>query len=767
MNQQNTRITSSQKLIYFFSIGGALMGVVFVCVILGVDLYSNDLAFSFQNLIVIHKLHPVLGLIEIVPIPLFIISYFIGAYLSKNAEILKQSIELERHKSKKIFNFIEKLRIGQINAEFEVVEKGDELGKSLVNLRDELKRSKEEESSRKQEDSQRHWITEGLAKFGAILRENINNLDQLAYQIISNLVKYIDAQQAGFFILDDSDKNNKYFELISFFAYGRKKFADKRIVWGEGMIGACAIEMQTIFLTEVTEKYVEITSGLGKANPRCLVIVPLKFNDVVYGVLEIASFKVYESYEIDFIEKVAESIASTISNVKINLRTAQLLKESQGQAVILARQEEEMRRNMEELKDTQIEAAKQSEQFISFTNSVNHTMIRAEYTVDGTLLYANTKFLQKLGYTANSEVEGKHISMFINKKDREWFEQLWKGLAAGGKHFEGDMKHVTKQGIDVWTMATYVSVRDHRGMPEKILFLGIDTTEAKRQSLDYKGQIDALNRSTLKAEYLPDGNILEYNKKFQDLLGFSMEELQDKLLFDFIPADEVDEFKVVWENVLNGVPYEGRMRRFTKTNEERWLHGTYTVVHDMYSEVAKIVYIATDITEQKRIEIKNKEQTEILKFQEEKLQQSKVELSRKLKETREEMKQQFREIETVKMLNEKTLEGMLDAVISINEGNKIEFFNKAAEELWGLQRDDVLGKPIDTILAAEYMNQNDNFMGNFFKSGDNTPLGSRNEVYIIDKFGEKVSVLVTLSEARIGNRFSLTAFVQKIEVELF
>ena len=72
----------------------------------------------------------------------------------------------------------------------------------------------------------------------------------------------------------------------------------------------------------------------------------------------------------------------------------------------MVHQEEEMRKNMDALKHTQIEAARQSEQFISFTNSVNHTMIRAEYTVDGFLTYANQKFLTKLGYTSSSEIEG-------------------------------------------------------------------------------------------------------------------------------------------------------------------------------------------------------------------------------------------------------------------------------------------------------------------------------------------------------------------------
>lgn len=758
--------TLFKRNIIAFVVIGIIIGLVVYILAVFYSLFINSEPATFQGLVNIYKKSDLLWGISIIPFVFLGFSIYIGRnVLAQNKEV-KEQIDKEVQKSERIFQFVEKLRKGQTDTDFKLIDEYDNLGKALVNLRDELKRSKEEEDARKTEEEQRHWITEGLAKFGAILRENINDLEMLSYEITSNLVRYIDAQQAGFFILQDNN-GKKHFEMTASYAYGRKKFPDKIIEWGEGLVGACALEQKTIFIKETTENYVEITSGLGKANPRSLVIVPLKINDEVHGVIEIASFINYKEYQINFIERVAESIASTLSNVKINLRTAQLLKESQEQAEIMAKQEEEMMKNMEELKQTQIEAAKQSEQFISFTNSVNHTMIRAEYSVDGKLLYANTKFLSKLGYTSSDEINGKHISMFINEKDRPWFNDLWENLAKGGKHFEGDMKHVTKQGTDVWTMATYVSVRDHERKPQKILFLGIDVTESKKQSLDYKGQIDALNRSTLKAEYKPDGTIIEYNKKFLDTLNYEMEELKNKSIFDYIIVDEIDEFKIVWQNIITGVPFEGRHKRISKTGEERWFQGTYTVVHDMYGEPAKIVYIGTEITEQIRIELKNKEQTEVLKEQEQKLQQSKIELSKKLKETREEMKLQFREIETVKMLNEKTLEGMLDSIVSINQDDEIQFFNRAAEELWGLQREEVIGKNINILLPEEHKKMGENYLGNYFKFGDQTLKGKRTEVFIVDKFEQKVNVLLTLSEARIGSRYSLTAFIQRIEVELF
>ena len=191
------------------------------------------------------------------------------------------------------------------------------------------------------------------------------------------------------------------------------------------------------------------------------------------------------------------------------------------------------------------------------------------------------------------------------------------------------------------------------------------------------------------------------------------------------------------------------------------------MVHDMYGEPAKIVFIGNDITDQIRIEEKNREYMATLREQEQKLQQSQVELSKKLKEAREEVKSQFIEVEIVKNLSDKTLEGLLDAVVTINQDNKITLFNRAAEELWGISRNNVLQHDISELLPTDNIAAEDNYLGNFFRAGDKTLVGKRTEVFIIDKQGESINVLVTLASATRGERTTLTAFIQKIEVELF
>ena len=368
---------------------------------------------------------------------------------------------------------------GELSSDFDLLSEEDVLGKSLIEMRTSLIKADEEDEKRKIEDEKRRWANEGLAKFADILRQNNDNLENLASEIIINLVNYLKANQGGLFILNDEDKENVHFELLSAFAYDRKKFMKKKILIGEGLIGTCAIEKKTVFMTNVPQDYLEITSGLGGANPNSLLIVPLKLENDVLGVLEIASFNLFEKHEIEFVEKLAESTASTLSSVRINLRTNELLEGSQQQAEEMAAQEEEMRQNMEELQATQEESTRKTIEMEGFVEALNSSSFVIEYDIDGIIQKINDNYLVLLGIT-REDVVGTHHSGSVKFTDQQKaeYDKLWRKLKNGEIAKETTTVAVNKK--EFIFSETYTPIRNTEGEVYKVLKISNNITDFQK-----------------------------------------------------------------------------------------------------------------------------------------------------------------------------------------------------------------------------------------------------------------------------------------------
>lgn len=241
-------------------------------------------------------------------------------------------------------------------------EKNKVLESSSVELQENLKKLEVAQI----EEQKRNWATEGIAKISDIIRTN-RNASEMYDKIIAELVKYVKANQGGLYIVDENEqeKSQSTIKLSSCYAYSRKKFVDHECRPGQGLLGQAYLEKDYIFLTEIPDDYVRITSGLGDATPTSLLIMPLKVNEVVEGLIEIAAFHKFEPHEIKFIEKLGENIASFIQSNRINERTNRLLEETLHQAEEMRAQEEEFRQNMEELAATQEEMHRKESEYLN------------------------------------------------------------------------------------------------------------------------------------------------------------------------------------------------------------------------------------------------------------------------------------------------------------------------------------------------------------------------------------------------------------------
>lgn len=376
----------------------------------------------------------------------------------------------------KTTEFAKEIGKGNLKSEYQSLGKNDMLGKALLEMQKSLVYAKNQEEQRRNEDEKHTWATKGLAMFAETLRQNNDNLEELSYQVISNLVKYSNCNLGGLFLKNEDNKSDVYLELKSCYAYDKRKFFEKRIEINEGLVGRCAQEAETIYLTEIPEGYISIASGLGEKSPTCLILVPLKLNDEVFGVIEMASLEIIEKHVVDFVEKLGETIAATLSNVKINIRTVQLLEASRQQSEELAAQEEEMRQNMEELQATQEEAARKTGEMESLINALNASSYVVEYSLDGRIISVNDAFVAILNRPREAVIGEHHSSdLVLDAKQKKDYDKFWNDLRRGVIKKETTKLKVNNENYTF--LETYTPIYDENRKIYKILKIAHNITD--------------------------------------------------------------------------------------------------------------------------------------------------------------------------------------------------------------------------------------------------------------------------------------------------
>jgi PAS domain S-box-containing protein len=722
---------------------------------------SKEADFSFNGIIWLFENSPVIWILIIFSLIFPISVFWITRKLTIKLEDKQNIIDMEKDRIDQVNDFTQQLIHGNLSVEFKLSGENDTLGETLINLRNTLKTNEEHDEKLRKDEEQRNWIAEGSAHFSQTLRNYIHEPEQLSFHVIKDLTKYINAIQGGFYVLDDNDPYNRFFNLSAFFAYDRHKFADQKIKWGDGLIGTCALEKKTIHLKNIPEEYITVTSGLGEAHPDSLIVVPMMYEEEIYGVLEFASFSKFDEGHIELIEKTAESIGATLSAVKTNLRTAKLLEESKAQTQTLTSHEEEMRQNLEELQATQEESIRQSQRLVLLEETLKQNIILAEFDSDGKFLSGNSLFYIKFEYSNDLKIEGKPISEFIDEEKRELFMQLWDNLVKDSKPFKGYVKFVTRTGKDLWVMSSFSLSKHEDQSIAKIMCLGIDSTEERRELQKHEAIVQSLNNTSINLELDINGNLLECNSSFTDLFKLSQKDIKSMVIFDIIHPIELEGFNRRWDMIINGTNHTGILRCKNQKGHEIWLNGSFSITQNTAHETDHIVFIGVDISHEKKLEAELHNALETLKKQERQIKDAEKELSNKVRETKTELLNQFKEIEKLKNLNEKMLEETTDAVITTGQDNRIIFFNKAAESLWQIKREELLDQDIG-ILFPESLTEKDEILGSFVRPGDHKITGKRKKSVITDKVGKEKSVLVLLTKARVDNENAYMAFFQLI-----
>ncbi|NJL12097.1 MAG: PAS domain S-box protein [Microscillaceae bacterium] len=338
-----------------------------------------------------------------------------------------------------------------------------------------------------QAEAQRNWVSQNLAKFTEVLRQNYETQKEMGDQILANLIPSLGAVQGGLFLLESMSESEHYLRLVACYAYNRKKYFQKQLLveddFAEGLVGQVFLEEKTAYLENIPEDYLSITSGLGEAPPRYLLICPLRDNDEAIGVLEIASLKPIAPHEIEFVERLSQVLASTVIITRINERTRVLLTATREQTEELQAQDEELRQNMEELQATQEEMARLNKDLEDTLHAIDQSSLSAELNPEGHFVKANFNMLRFLGY-AKAELIGQHHNATVNEAEAlsEEYQRLWQNLRQG-RVVSGEFPRKTKNGETRWIRGTYYPILDQQQKIKRVLKIAYDITLEKEQQM--------------------------------------------------------------------------------------------------------------------------------------------------------------------------------------------------------------------------------------------------------------------------------------------
>jgi len=271
--------------------------------------------------------------------------------LTENVNQLAQNLTTQVRSISEVASAVTKgdlTRNIRVEAKGEVEALKDTINQMITNLRETTLLNQEQD-----------WLKSNLAKFTQMLQGQ-KDLNTVTRRILSELASVVTAHYGAFYILkQDEDSQATKLSLFASYGYKSEKHLPTEFAIGESLVGQVAFEKERIILSNVPSNYISITSGLGKAKPANLIILPVLFENKVKAVIELASLDEFSETHLDFLSQLTESIGIVLNTIEANSRTEELLAQSQSLASELKVQQEELRRTNDELQDKALLLVKQ------------------------------------------------------------------------------------------------------------------------------------------------------------------------------------------------------------------------------------------------------------------------------------------------------------------------------------------------------------------------------------------------------------------------
>ncbi|MBC7658954.1 MAG: HAMP domain-containing protein [Chitinophagaceae bacterium] len=238
-----------------------------------------------------------------------------------------------------------------VEAMGEVAALKDNINQMIGNLKDTTQKNNEQD-----------WLKTNLAKFSGMMQGQ-RNIISVAQLIMSELTPLVGAQHGAFFMMETSEeKTHSLLNLIASYGFSTRKNLSSSYRLKESLIGQCAFEKKRILLADVPENFIHISTGMGDAPARSIVVLPVLFEGETKAVIELASFKIFSENHLTFLDQLMDSIGVILNMISSSMRTEELLQELKRSNAELEAQANELndKAKLLEVKNQEVELASRS-----------------------------------------------------------------------------------------------------------------------------------------------------------------------------------------------------------------------------------------------------------------------------------------------------------------------------------------------------------------------------------------------------------------------
>jgi len=467
-------------------------------------------------------------------------------------------------------------------------------------------------------DEQR-WVKSNASKVTGEL-QGAASLAEFGQRLVSGLVPLLGGGVAGFYVFEG---NPERLRRIAAYGLAEGSGSAEAFAMGEGLVGQCAQERKVVTLTSLPPDYLRIASGLGAAAPVQAVASPLSSKDNLLGVIEIATFRAFNSQEQALLDELLPVVAMSFEILQRNLRTQELLAQTQEQARQLEEQTEELTQSQEELLAQKEELLTQQRELTTQREQLQISEERSRLILEssaegifgtdikGRITFVNPAACQMLGFAA-AELIGKpsHAAFHHHRPDgREYPKEECPMFAAytQGKASRIDDEFLWRKdgsGLPVEYGATPM-LKDGAVVGAVISFTDITERKRNEQALAAsEKKIRRILETSAEGFWLIDDNAVtvEVNDAMCRILRRLREEIVGRSIFDFTDEENTRIFK---ENVARRAHGESSTYDISLSAPDRSLVPCQISASPLMDEHGVKIgsfALCTDITERKRAE---------------------------------------------------------------------------------------------------------------------------------------------------------------------